>query len=138
MYKHILVAVDGSDNSLRAMEDAIKVASTESQIEILYVSSTGHIASEILKAGTLDEYNEQNRQKFAREEEAVKSSGIPYKVTIEYGDAVGKTIVKYTKDNDVDLVVIGCRGLNPIQEMVFGSVSTYVMNHVNCSCLLVK
>ena len=137
MYKHILVAVDGSDNSLRAMEDAIKVASAESQIEILYVSSTGHIASEILKAGTLDEYNEQNRQKLAREEAAVKSSGIAYKVTIEYGEA-GKTIVKYAKDNAVDLVVIGCRGLNPIQEMVFGSVSTYVMNHVNCSCLLVK
>ena len=137
MYKHILVAVDGSDNSLRAMEDAIKVASTESQIEILYVSSTGHIASDILKAGTLDEYNEQNRQKLAREEAAVKASGIAYKVTIEYGDA-GKTIAKYAKDNAVDLVVIGCRGLNPIQEIVFGSVSTYVMNHVHCSCLLVK
>ena len=137
MYKHILVAVDGSDNSLRAMEDAIKVASAESQIEILYVSSTGHIASDILKAGTLDEYNEQNRQKLAREEAAVKASGIAYKVTIEYGDA-GKTIAKYAKDNAVDLVVIGCRGLNPIQEIVFGSVSTYVMNHVHCSCLLVK
>ena len=137
MYKHILVAVDGSDNSLRAMKDAIKIASAESQIEILHVSSTGHIASEILKAGTLDEYNEQNRQKLVREEAAVKASGITYKVTIEYGDA-GKTIAKYAKDNDVDLVVIGCRGLNPIQEMVFGSVSTYVMNHINCSCLLVK
>lgn len=137
MYKHILVAVDGSDNSLRAMEDAIKVASTESQIEILYVSSTDHIASEILKAGTLDEYNEQNRQKFVREEEAVKSSGIAYKVTIEYGEA-GKIIAKYANDNDVDLIVLGRRGLTAIQEMVFGSVSTYVMKHVHCSCLLVK
>ena len=137
MYKHILVPVDGSDNSLRAMKDAIKVASAESQIEILHVSPTGHIASEILKAGTLDEYNEQNRQNFAREEAAVKSSGIAYKVTIEYGEA-GKTIAKYANDNNVDLVVIGCRGLTALQEMVFGSVSTYVMKHVHCSCLLVK
>ena len=137
MYKHILVAVDGSDNSLRAMEDAIKIASAESQIEILYVSSTGHIASDILKAGTLDEYNEQNRHKFVREEEAVKSSGIAYNVTIEYGEA-GKIIAKYANDNDVDLIVLGRRGLTAMQEMVFGSVSTYVMKHVNCSCLLVK
>ena len=137
MYKHILVAVDGSDNSLRAMEDAIKVASAESQIEILYVSPTGHIASEILKAGTLDEFNEQNRQKFAREEAAVKSSGIAYKVTIEYGE-VETTIAKYINENDVDLVVMGCRGLTAMQEMVFGSVSTYVMKHVHCSCRLVK
>ena len=137
MYKHILVAVDGPDNSLRAMEDAIKAASAESQIEILYVSPTGHIASEILKAGTLDEFNEQNREKVAREEAAVKASGIAYKVTTEYGEA-GKVIAKYANDNDVNLVVIGCRGLNAMQEMVFGSVSTYVMKHVNCSCLLVK
>ena len=137
MYKHILVAVDGSDNSLRAMEDAIKVASAESQIEILYVSPTGHIASEILKAGTLDEFNEQNREKVAREEAAVKASGIAYKVTIECGEA-GKVIAKYANDNDVNLVVIGCRGLNAMQEMVFGSVSTYVMKNVNCSCLFVK
>ena len=137
MYKHILVAVDGSDNSLRAMEDAIKVASAESQIEILYVSPTGHIASEILKASTLDEFNEQNREKVAREEAAVKASGIAYKVTIECGEA-GKVIAKYANDNDVNLVVIGCRGLNAMQEMVFGSVSTYVMKNVNCSCLLVK
>ena len=137
MYKHILVAVDGSDNSLRAMEDAIKIASTESQIEILYVSSTGHIASDILKAGTLDEYNEQNRQKLAREEAAVKSSGIAYKVTIEYGEA-GKVIADYANDNNVDLVVLGRRGLTAMQEVVFGRVSTYVMKHVDCSCLLVK
>lgn len=137
MYKHILVAVDGSDNSLRAMEDAIKAASPESQIEILYVSPTGHIASEILKAGTLDEFNEQNREKFAREEAAVKASDIAYKVTIEYGEA-GKVIAKYANDNEVDLVVIGRRGLTAMQEMVFGSVSTYVMKHVDCSCLLVK
>ena len=137
MYKHILVAVDGSDNSLRAMEDAIKVASAESQIEILYVSPTGHIASEILKAGTLNEFNEQNRQKFAREEAVVKASGIAYKVTIEYGEAE-KVIANYANDNAVDLVILGRRGLNAMQEMVFGRVSTYVMKHVNCSCLLVK
>lgn len=137
MYKHIVVAVDGSDNSLRAMEDAITVGSTASQIEILYVASTDHIASKILKAGTLDEFNEESRKRFAREEQAVKAAGLPYKVTIEHGEP-GKTITKYVNDNKADLVVIGCRGLTAMQEMVFGSVSSYVMKNVNCSCLLVK
>lgn len=137
MYKHILVAVDGSDNSLRAMEDAIKVASTGSKIEVLYVASTDHIASKILKAGTLDEVDKEYRMKIAREEEVLKASGIPYSVMIEHGEP-GKTIVRYVNDSDADLVVMGCRGLNAMQEMVFGSVSSYVMKHINCSCLLVK
>ena len=137
MYKHIVVAVDGSDNSLRALEDAMKIATSTSQIEILYVASTDHIASKILKAGTLDNLNEEIRQKFAREAELLKASGIPYKVTIEHGEP-GKTISKYVNDNNADLVVIGRRGLTAMQEMVFGSVSTYVMKNVDCSCLLVK
>lgn len=137
MYKHIIVAVDGSDNSLRAMEDAIKIASAGSQIEVLYVASTEHIASKILEAGTLDEFNAESRKRVAREEEVLKVSGIPYKVTIEHGEP-GKTIAKFVNDSKADLVVIGCRGLTSMQEMVFGSVSSYVMKNINCSCLLVK
>lgn len=137
MYKHIIVAVDGSDNSLRAMEDAIKIASAGSQIEVLYVASTEHIASKILEAGTLDEFNAESRKRIVREEEVLKVSGIPYKVTIEHGEP-GKTIAKFVNDSKADLVVIGCRGLTSMQEMVFGSVSSYVMKNVDCSCLLVK
>lgn len=137
MYKHIIVAVDGSDNSLRAMEDAIKVASAGSHIEVLYVASTEHIASKILEAGTLDEFNAESRKRVAREEEVLKVSGIPYKVTIEHGEP-GKIIAKFVNDSKADLVVIGCRGLTSMQEMVFGSVSSYVMKNVDCSCLLVK
>lgn len=137
MYKHIIVAVDGSDNSLRAMEDAIKIASAGSQIEVLYIASTEHIASKILEAGTLDEFNAESRKRVAREEEVLKVSGIPYKVIIEHGEP-GKTIAKFVNDSKADLVVIGCRGLTSMQEMVFGSVSSYVMKNVNCSCLLVK
>ncbi len=137
MYKHIIVAVDGSDNSLRAMEDAIKIASAGSQIEVLYVASTEHIASKILEAGTLDEFNAESRKRIVREEEVLKVSGIPYKVTIEHGEP-GKTIAKFVNDSKADLVVIGCRGLTSMQEMVFGSVSSYIMKNVDCSCLLVK
>ncbi|MGM9951584.1 MAG: universal stress protein [Lysinibacillus sp.] len=137
MYKHILVAVDGSDNSLRAMEDAIKVASAGSKIEVLYVASTDHLASKILQAGSLDEVDKENRRKIAREEDVLKASGIPYSVMIEHGEP-SKTIVRYVNDSETDLVVMGCRGLTAMQEMVFGSVSSYVMKHVDCSCLLVK
>jgi isocitrate dehydrogenase len=40
--------------------------------------------------------------------------------------------------NDFDLVVIGSRGLNTLQEMVLGSVSYKVAKRVKCPVLLVK
>lgn len=136
MYKHILVAVDGSDNSLRAVQDAVKIAKEQSLVELLFVGSTEGIASEAFKAGTLDNLHEGYKQQVTREIEAAQQHG-NVKITIENGEA-GKTITKYVNNSDVDLVVLGCRGLTAMQEMVFGSVSTYVLKNVNCSTLVVK
>ncbi|MER1986971.1 MAG: universal stress protein [Solibacillus sp.] len=136
MYKHILVAVDGSDNSLRAVQDAVNVAKEQSLVELLFVGSTEAIASDVFKAGTLDNLHESYKAQFTREIIAVKQHPNT-KITIENGEA-GKTITKYANSNAVDLVVLGCRGLTAMQEMVFGSVSTYVLKNVNCSTLVVK
>lgn len=50
----------------------------------------------------------------------------------------GPEIIKYANEQQVDLVVIGSRGLNSLQEMVLGSVSHKVMKRVNCPALIVK
>ncbi|MEK4426634.1 universal stress protein [Solibacillus sp. FSL K6-1523] len=137
MYKHILLAVDGSDNSFRAAQDAVNIAAADSLIEIISVISTEGITSQAVHAGTLDNLEQDYRVKFAREEELVKNNHANYKVVIAHGHA-GRMISNYANDNKVNLVVIGCRGLNPMHEMVFGSVSTYVTKNANCSTLLVK
>lgn len=136
MYKHILVAVDGSDNSLRAVQDAVKIASEQSLLELLFVGSTEAVASQLLKAGTLDNLHEKYKAQIIREIEVAQQHHNA-KITIKDGEA-GKVITKYANNHSVDLVVLGCRGLTSMQEMVFGSVSTYVLKNVNCSTLVVK
>lgn len=131
MYKHILLAVDGSENSLRAAQNAVKIASEESLIELISVIPTEG------STGNLEELEAEQRQKLAQEQEVVQQNHSNFKLTIVHGPA-GRMISNYANDNKVDLVVIGCRGLNPMQEMVFGSVSTYVSKNANCSTLLVK
>ena len=46
--------------------------------------------------------------------------------------------MKFANENNVDLLVIGSRGLNSLQEMVLGSVSHKVIKRVNCPALVVK
>ncbi|MCH7322432.1 universal stress protein [Solibacillus sp. MA9] len=137
MYKHILLAVDGSENSLRAAQDAVKIASEESFIELFSVIPTEGITSQAVHAGTLDNLEAEYAQKLTQEQEYIQANHPNFKLTIVHGPA-GRMISNYANDKKVDLVVIGCRGLNPMQEMVFGSVSTYVTKNANCSTLLVK
>lgn len=139
MYKHILLAADGSENAVRAAKEAIKMASCheDSLIEVVYVVDFDKSKSEVLHAGSSEALNVERRKKISKVEQVLKGSNVSYKVTFLHGTP-GPEIVKYANEQKVELVVIGSRGLNGLQEMVLGSVSHKVMKRVNCPALIVK
>lgn len=139
MYKRLLLAVDGSENSLRATDEAVKIASliSDCRIEIIYVVDYSKSKNEILHSQGKEELEYTRRKKLSPIEEKVKSKNIEYKLEILHGYP-GPTIIEYANKEKVDMVVIGSRGLNSLQEMVLGSVSHKVMKRVNCPALIVK
>ena len=139
MYKHILLAADGSENAVRAAKEAIKIASClkESLIEVVYVVDFDQSKSDVLHSSSSEARDLERRRKISKVEQALKESKISYKVTFLHGTP-GPEIVKCANEKQVDLVVIGSRGLNGLQEMVLGSVSHKVMKRVNCPALIVK
>jgi len=139
MYKHILLAADGSENAVRAAKEAIKMASCleDSTVEIVYVVDFDKSKSEVLHSSSSEVINLERRKKITKVEQLFKESNVSYKVIFLHGSP-GPEIVKYANEQKVDLVVIGSRGLNGLQEMVLGSVSHKVMKRVNCPALIVK
>ncbi|MEA0553219.1 universal stress protein [Lysinibacillus irui] len=139
MYQRILLTVDGSDNAFRAAQEAIKLAklSETSTIDIVYVVNVDKIKNELLIAGTIDNVELARQRKIAPVEQALQEANISYQTTFLKGDS-GPEIVRYANEQQVDLVVIGSRGLNSLQEMVLGSVSHKVMKRVQCPALIVK
>ena len=139
MYAHILVAADGSENAFRAATEAAKIAllSSESRVTIVYVSDFEKSKTDVLHATSAESLYMERRKKIAGVEAIFRDAGITFTVEMLRG-APGPEIVKYANNNAVDLVVIGSRGLNSLQEMVLGSVSHKVMKRVNCPALIVK
>lgn len=139
MYKHILLAADGSENSMRAAKEAIKIAGKlpDSLIDIVFVADFNKSKNDVLHAGTAEKLELERRRKLMPIESLIRESGLKSKVTILKG-APGPEIVRYANEKAVDIVVIGSRGLNSLQEMVLGSVSHKVMKRVNCPALIVK
>ena len=52
--------------------------------------------------------------------------------------AQGPEIMRYANEKEVDLVIIGSRGLNSLQEMVLGSLSHKAVKRVKCPTTIVK
>lgn len=138
MYQHILVAADGSSNAVRAAQEAAKIAKLAgARVTIVYVADFDKARQDVLHSTSADSLYLERRTKIAPVEVIFEKQGIPYKVEILRGSA-GPEIIHYTNANAIDLVVIGSRGLNGLQEMVLGSVSHKVMKRVHCPALIVK
>ena len=137
MYK-ILVPVDGSEESEKAITQAIHMAELEKGKLIFYfvvniqqAAISVHLCQEIIDSLTeegnriLGEIKEKLPDNL--DCETVLEVGIPY-----------ERIVDYAKDNAVDIIVMGSRGLSLVEGILMGSVSRNVLEQAPCSLLIAK
>ncbi|PLR95296.1 universal stress protein [Bacillus sp. T33-2] len=139
MYKKILLATDGSEHSKRAAENAINIAKSSpgSKIEVVYVVDPDKVKSDVLKNWNAADLRDQRKGRMKDVERMAQQSGVSYEIIILHGEP-GPEIVEYANKNHIDIVVIGSRGLNVLQEFVLGSVSHKVAKRANCPVLIVK
>jgi len=139
----ILLAVDGSENSLRAAEYASKVAESlqGSRVSILYVDS---LAVQIKVKGGVLPSDYGNLAKKGMEEILEKTEklfadkGLPYNVKIIEGYDVAESICDFAREYNYDQIIMGTRGLGNIQGIVLGSVSHKVLKITPCPVTFVK
>lgn len=139
MFSKILIASDGSKYAVKAAEQAAYIASynPNAKLEIVYVIDPSTSKSDVIHNGVQEKIDIERKNRVKETEQKVIDKGQDYKITMLHGEP-GPTIVDYANKNNFDLVVIGSRGLNSLQEMVLGSVSHKVAKRVECPVLIVK
>jgi nucleotide-binding universal stress UspA family protein len=139
MYKKILLATDGSEHSKRAAENAMHIAkcTEDSMVEVVYVVDANRAKSDVLANWNSVEINDSRKERMKDVEKKAKEAGIRYEIKVLHGEP-GPAIVEYVNQNNIDIVVIGSRGLNGLQEFMLGSVSHKVAKRANCPVLIVK
>jgi len=137
----ILVPVDGSKNSDRAVAYAIRLASamTNSEIHLLNVQPpvTG-VAGALVGSATLKSYHRDEGVKAMASALALcAEAGLSHKDHISVGQA-GPTIAAFAKDLGCDQIIMGTRGLGATLGLLMGSVATDVIHHAGVPVTLVK
>lgn len=139
-----LLAVDGSDQSLDATR-AFEVLSPAERLKVLHVVNVPGIPYPAMGANVAKDLAMNVEKAMKEEGERVLEQAVsllplhPGSVSkqLEMGSPA-ESILKMAQEENVDLVVMGVRGLGRIREQIFGSVSHRVMTHASCSALLVK
>jgi nucleotide-binding universal stress UspA family protein len=141
MFEKIMVAIDGSAHSLKAVETTIAMAKkANSKVEIIYVKPvlTHYMRDSAQMITALEKRITEEANKIMEEALAkFKDTGIEYNTSIKKGDAAD-VIIREAEEKGIELIVIGSRGLVAISRFVLGSVSSKVLTHAPCSVLIIR
>ncbi|MGP1366673.1 MAG: universal stress protein [Schwartzia sp. (in: firmicutes)] len=139
-YKQILVPLDGSDASRRAMEEAIYLADLSGAALIfLYVMDLNKelpAAQRIWEEShSIEEWKKAGAEKLATFVVGLEDK-IQHEDIVEVGSP-GKVIQRIAQERRTDLILMGSRGLNVLENIVLGSVSQYILTHAPCPVMVV-
>ena len=142
----ILIPIDGSTYSKKALEFACDYASTrDAKLIVLHVlhETPGSNTIALGSASVTIEASAEDLQKaadglFAAARELAAESGCSDIETVVLGGYPAQKILQFAAKNKIDMIIMGSRGLSDFKGMLLGSVSHRVNNLADCTCITVR
>ncbi len=134
----ILVPVDGSAYSLKAVENAVNLAKSNPPSTIVLVAAAMEIAELAEGRYIYEKMKAQAEAALAKAKEAVQAKGIIPSLILATGPSPADEIVNVAVKEKADLIVVGSRGLGAKTGSFMGSTASKVVTYSPCSVLVVK
>ena len=147
MYKKMVVPVDGSETSWRALRQAVELGVKFGGSKIIVLTVIQPYNNAALLAVPLDHnvISQSNADMERIGNEVLKQAreivGPNYPGKVSFEMEVGhpsERILAVTKESGADAIIIGSRGLSGIAEFFLGSVSSKISQYANVPVLIVK
>lgn len=138
----ILIPVDGSESSIRAVKAAIKTANEfgGAALHLLTVQPpivSGNVKRFFSAEAINDYYQDEGKNALLPAKAILDEAGVAYTEEIAVGP-VAPTIADYAKSKECDMIIMGTRGLGAVSGFVLGSVTTKVLSLVDMPVALIK
>jgi nucleotide-binding universal stress UspA family protein len=141
MPKKILVPVDGSEQARKAIDFAANLAKQDDTvIHLLHVYKLPIVPEGMGEYVISDRIELQalgDRIIAAAEDEARNKGVLHVTATVVEGDPAER-VIAYAKEHDVDMIVMGSRGLGSFKGLLLGSVSNKVSHRADRTCVIVR
>lgn len=136
----LLVAVDQSEYSQRALERAIAMSKAENaELLILTIDENMNDFADFSPGVDV----QAKMREFAREImnkalEKAKAAGVNVSGVVLGGISAASAIIDYAREQSVDMIITGSRGKSAIESFLLGGVAQRVVQHAPCSVLVVR
>ncbi|KFN91928.1 universal stress protein [Tetragenococcus muriaticus] len=140
-YKRILVAIDGSEKSEKAFNEAIEIAKRNDAtvflawiINDVELTTSAYAFSRLLKDEQQSIEEDMDEKIKIAEQAGVKS----IERIVEIGSPKEMIAMDLSKEHEIDLIVIGSTGKGAIAQALVGSTTAFVVNHAPCKVMVIR
>jgi nucleotide-binding universal stress UspA family protein len=146
MISNILIPVDGSDHSRKALELGCDMAKKYgAAVHLMHITESPIRDQTLVLGGAAVTFSASPQDlkragskvlEYARE--YAQNHGVKEVTTEVTGGSPAHRIVESAKDIHADMIVMGTRGLSDLAGLLVGSVSHKVTNMATCTCITVR
>lgn len=137
----ILVAVDGSEESLRALRHAMAKRGADARIALHLINVQpalrGDVTTFLPSQNVRDYHLEKGEQALAAARRELDAASVPYSVHISVGDA-GEIIAAFADEIGAAEIVMSTRGLGRTAAALLGSCAQETLRHAKVPVTFVK
>lgn len=141
MFSKILVPVDGSDISFKALDAALflseKIGSKITAIQVIEQVPTVYIESQKILDELLEVRKNESQKILNESSQLAKQKEIIINTALLQGDPASE-ILDFTDREKYDFIIMGSRGMGHFKELLLGSVSNKILHHSVCPVLLIR
>ncbi len=136
-FERILAVTDGSEASKGSTREAIKLAQRADGNLCFMSVLMSNPEHESMAKQLIDKENQDATNYLEAIKEEATEAGIDSEFTIRHGIEIHQEIVEEAEKRQVDIIVMGRRGLTGLQRLMMGSNTAKVIGYAHCSVLVV-
>ena len=134
----VLVATDGSEASMKAVQRALEMAETKgAQVTIMAVAYFPDDADE-MPLNIREKLEGEARANIRKAKAVFDQKDIKVETVLEAGLMPANNIMRRAQEGKFDRIVIGSTGLNALERILMGSTAAKVVAHAPCEVTVVR
>lgn len=137
----ILLATDGSEDSVRAAEMAVDLSrKTGSELHVVHVGIEYFLFThDYISSDQYERLKKERRETLDQQVRSIEDAGGTVAGThLRMGRKIDAEIVELAEELEAGLIVVGSRGAGRIARSLLGSVSDSIVRHAHCPVLVAR
>jgi nucleotide-binding universal stress UspA family protein len=135
----VLVATDGSEHSMKAVQRAVELAETQgAQVTLMSVAYYGTDYLSGMPPNIKDKLEDEAREALKKGKAVFDAKNLPVETVLEAGLVPANLIIRKAQEGKFDRIVIGSTGLNALERIFMGSTAAKVVAHAPCEVTVVR